>query len=240
MGEKKKLKKTKKEQTKNEEQGIKKQVYQFSWDHIKIGQLEIYIMPAAFDNTDFQLYQKYQAVVHNSFDETEYGYENFLCQNTIQFETEETYKDCQKVFRPFWDLDGMQEEQKIEGIRYKTMGCFHMKYFLRGRLIAINVIDILPETMVSGYFLYEPILKNYNIAVFSALIDIEYVHWLSFSFPEFKYYNLSYYIQGYQKLEYKSNFCSMQINSDHSRSYVPGLIAGSSFLPRSRKISIRS
>ena len=126
----------------------------------------------------------------------------------------------------------------IEGIRYKTMGCFHMKYFLRGKLIALNVIDILPETLVSGYFMYEPILKNYSIAVFSALIDIEYVRWLSFSFPEFRYYNLSYYIQGYPKLEYKSINCLMQINIDPSRFCAQGPIIGCPFLLRSRKKSI--
>ena len=84
------------------------------------------------------------------------------------------------------------------------MGCFHMKYYLRGRLIGVNVVDVLPNMLVSNYFFYEPGLKKEKFAIFSALLDIEYVQWMSLSFPEFRYYSLSYYIQGYEKLEYKS------------------------------------
>ena len=38
--------------------------------------------------------------------------------------------------------------------RFKMMGIMHMKYYLRGQLIAVNVIDILPQYMVSKYFFY--------------------------------------------------------------------------------------
>ena len=114
------------------------------------------------------------------------------------------------MFRAIWDQKG--EGKGVGGYRFKTMGCYHMKYYLRGKLIANNVVDILPGVMVSNYFFYEPILKNYSIGVFSACLDIEYVRWMSLSFSEFRYYSLSYYIQGYPKLEYKSIIFLMQTN----------------------------
>ena len=70
-----------------------------------------------------------------------------------------------------------------------------MKYYLRDRLIGIDVVDLLPSTLVSNYFLYEPILRKYNFGVFSALMGIEYVRWLQLSFPEFRYQSLQYYMQ---------------------------------------------
>ena len=110
------------------------------------------------------------------------------------------------------------------------MGCFHMKYFLRGKLIAINVVDILPSIMCSKYFFYDFVLKNYNLAKFSAMIDIEYIRWMQQSFPEFKYYSLDYYIQGYEKLSYKSNFFVIEVSLNHLKFFALEQIYGWSLL----------
>ena len=52
------------------------------------------------------------------------------------------------------------------------MGCFHMKYEYENRLIAVGVIDIVPDGLSSVYFFYDPEFKKYRLGVFSSLIEI--------------------------------------------------------------------
>ncbi len=39
------------------------------------------------------------------------------------------------------------------------MGCYHMKYYLDKKLIAVGVVDILPHGLSSVYFYYAPEYK---------------------------------------------------------------------------------
>ena len=50
------------------------------------------------------------------------------------------------------------------------------------------------------------------ICVFSSMIEIEYVRWLGLSFPEFKYYYMTYYIPNCPKMNYKSSKCTYLVN----------------------------
>lgn len=50
------------------------------------------------------------------------------------------------------------------------MGCYHMKYFYKEKLIGIGVVDIVPDGLSSVYYFYEPSLKDYRLGVFSSLI----------------------------------------------------------------------
>lgn len=58
-----------------------------------------------------------------------------------------------------------------------------MKYYLDNKLIGVGVIDLLPNGLSSVYFFYEPEYKDHRLGVFSSLIEIEYVRYLSLSFP---------------------------------------------------------
>ena len=89
------------------------------------------------------------------------------------------------------------------------MGCFHMKYYYKEKLIGIGVVDIVPDGLSSVYFFYDPQYKEYRLGVFSSLIEIEYIKWLQLSFPEFKNYYMGFYIQNNHKMSYKGKFISM-------------------------------
>lgn len=92
------------------------------------------------------------------------------------------------------------------------MGCYHMNYYFEGKLIGVNAMNFLPSSMESIYFFYAPEFKfdlKMRMGVFSALVDIEYMRWMNLSFPEFKYYNMCYYIQNCRKMSYKGKFVFM-------------------------------
>ena len=44
-----------------------------------------------------------------------------------------------------------------------------MKYYLNNKLIAVGVVDILPEVLSSVYFFYDPDYKKYSIGNFGSL-----------------------------------------------------------------------
>ena len=67
------------------------------------------------------------------------------------------------------------------------------------------MVDIVPTGLSSVYFFYDPEYKDHRLGVFSSLIEIEYVRYLSKVFPEFKYYYMGFYIQNSEKMRYKSN-----------------------------------
>jgi len=84
------------------------------------------------------------------------------------------------------------------------MGCYHMKYYLKGKLIAVGVIDIVPSGLSSVYFFYDPKYKENRLGVFSSIIEIEYIRYMQLSFPEFKNYYMGFYISTTNKMNYKS------------------------------------
>lgn len=58
-----------------------------------------------------------------------------------------------------------------------------MNYYVGKEFIGVGVVDFLPNGLSSVYFFYEPKYKDMRLGVFSSLLEIEYVRWLSLSFP---------------------------------------------------------
>lgn len=50
-----------------------------------------------------------------------------------------------------------------------------MKYYLEEKLIAVGVVDVLPESLSSVYFFYDPKYRKYSLGVYGALKEIEYI-----------------------------------------------------------------
>jgi len=77
------------------------------------------------------------------------------------------------MYGPSWDpIHNYQSPHKLPALVYKQTGCYHMKYYLSGKLIAVSVIDILDNGLSSTYFFYNPSLKHYRLGVVSTLIEI--------------------------------------------------------------------
>lgn len=73
-------------------------------------------------------------------------------------------------------------------------------------MIAVGVIDIVPEGMSSVYFFYDPDYKKYSLGVLGSIKEIQWIQEMQKSFPEFKYYYLGFYIQSSKKMVYKADF----------------------------------
>eukprot|EP01015_Nassula_variabilis_P031418 TRINITY_DN7097_c0_g1_i2.p1 TRINITY_DN7097_c0_g1~~TRINITY_DN7097_c0_g1_i2.p1 ORF type:complete len:160 (+),score=13.47 TRINITY_DN7097_c0_g1_i2:64-543(+) len=100
-------------------------------------------------------------------------------------------------------------------------GCYHLKWYLDGKLIAIAVVDILPECLSSVYYFYDPDYKFLNLGILSSLKEIEYIQELKKVFPQFKYYYLGFYIQNCQKMVYKGDYELSELLCPETCTWVP-------------------
>jgi arginyl-tRNA---protein transferase len=101
----------------------------------------------------YRLYAKYQAMIHHEsrHETTPHSFERFLCSSPL---------------RPSTYYDKETEEQR------KT-GSFHQMYRIDGELVAIAVLDFLPNTISSVYFIYDPdIVGKFGMGKISALREV--------------------------------------------------------------------
>ncbi|KAJ3306759.1 Arginyl-tRNA--protein transferase 1 [Kappamyces sp. JEL0829] len=152
-----------------------------------VHKLTVVLEPSRFTAEMFELYQKYQMAIHNDTleDLTESKFTQFLVDTPL---------------KPWGD-----EEQ---------FGSFHQKYYLDGALMAVAVLDILPNCVSSVYFLYDPAYADLSLGTYSALREISTTSRLSEKYPSLKYYYLGipacltpgYYIHSCPKMAYKAKY----------------------------------
>ncbi|KAJ3107563.1 hypothetical protein HDU97_003868 [Phlyctochytrium planicorne] len=130
------------------------------------GRLRIVLIPAKMEMETFELYKRYQTIIHNEKPEkvTESGFENFLVNNPLI-------------------------EEEIDGI---AMGAFHQKYYLDNQLIAVGVIDVLPRCVSSVYFMYDPKpeLLKLSLGVYGAIREVAFTQSLRERDSRIGYYYL--------------------------------------------------
>ncbi|KAI7765518.1 hypothetical protein LZL87_007269 [Fusarium oxysporum] len=149
------------------------------------------------DCTDekFAVYQNYQAVVHKeSPDEiTKSGFRRFLCDSPLRRETMVT-------------SDG----------RKRRLGSYHQCYRLDGKLVAIGVLDLLPECVSSVYFLYHESIHQHAPGKLGALYEI------ALSIEEgYGWWYPGYYIHSCPKMWYKIDYSPQYVLDPVSLTWDP-------------------
>ncbi|KAG0205447.1 Arginyl-tRNA--protein transferase 1 [Mortierella sp. GBA30] len=87
-------------------------------------------------------------------------------------------------------------------------GSFHQCYYLDEKLIAVSVIDILPECVSAVYFFYDPDYSVLSLGKYSAQREIALVQTLHSKpgYEDLQYYYMGFYIFTCQKMTYKGQF----------------------------------
>jgi len=171
--------------------------------------LEVSMIPATFLEEEYDLYCKYQIIIHGDEPEclTKKRYTNFL------------------VASPFSKRARDNEEDRVNSIPMETSQCeyglFHQQYRLDKKLIAVGVVDVLPKCLSSVYFFYDPDYLPLNMGVYSALQEIEWVRKALESRPLLRYYYMGYYIHSCQKMRYKGRYKPSDLLCDENFEWVP-------------------
>ena len=88
-------------------------------------------------------------------------------------------------------------------------GCFHQQYWIGDVLIAVGVVDILPQGLSSVYLYYHPGMSHSLVALgkLATLKEIEYTRYVL----KKPYYYLGYYIESCPKMRYKADYHPSQL-----------------------------
>ncbi|KAH7879686.1 arginine-tRNA-protein transferase [Lentinula edodes] len=151
---------------------------------------EMTLEPSSYTDEKYELFKKYQTEIH--FDSTSpKGFRNFLVATP---ESPEQQEPIQYSSPPTSDLP-------------THYGSYHWCYRLDGKLIAISVIDILPECVSSVYFMYDKDYEAYSLGKLSALKENVLAQELyAAGAPSLKYLYLGYYVHSCQKMRYKGEY----------------------------------
>ncbi|OAA67212.1 arginine-tRNA-protein transferase 1 [Niveomyces insectorum RCEF 264] len=141
---------------------------------------EVTLEPDTFTEEKFLLFENYQRLVHKEPPSkiTRQGFESFLCGSPLRRET-------------VVDADGHQTK----------LGSFHQCYRLDGRLVAIGVLDLLPQCVSAVYFLYHESIHQHSPGKLGALREIALARE-----GGYRWWYSGFYIHSCPKMRYKIDF----------------------------------
>ncbi|KAK9829603.1 hypothetical protein WJX72_006827 [[Myrmecia] bisecta] len=100
-------------------------------------------------------------------------------------------------------------------------GTFHQQYWIDGRLVAVGVIDVLPNCLSSKYFFWDPEFAPLALGKFSALKEIGWVTQAACCCPSLHYYYMGYYIHSCPKMRYKADYEPSDLLCNQRLCWVP-------------------
>ncbi|OWA53710.1 Arginyl-tRNA--protein transferase 1 [Hypsibius exemplaris] len=148
------------------------------------GDRDPYFMES-FEET-LKLYQKYELTIHKKEAErpTEKQFTRFLAESPLQYQS----AAGQSPMDP------------------PTLGSFHLHYILDGKLVGVDVLDVLPDCVTSVYFFYDPDYSYLSLGTYSVLKEIEMIRALNKKYPEIQHASLGFYVHSCPKMQYKAKF----------------------------------
>ncbi|TNN06136.1 Arginyl-tRNA--protein transferase 1 isoform 3 [Schistosoma japonicum] len=159
----------------------------------------------------YEIYQQYQMHVHNDEkkDCTLEQFQRFLVKSPLVLDNSE------------WNTTS------------PMFGSYHQQYWLDGeKLIAVGVIDLLPQCLSSVYVFYDPYYSSLHLGTYTALREIAFVRHLSKTYgpnslqPDPMYSNFSSYYMGYyihtcRKMSYKAHYGPAYLACPETFNWVP-------------------
>lgn len=133
-----------------------------------------------FTEEKFQVYSNYQQKVHKDApkDISRSSFKNFLCNSPLKRET-------------LVSDDG----------RKRRLGSYHQCYRLDGKLVAVGVLDLLPQCVSSVYFLYDESIYKHVPGKLGALYEI------TLALEEgYRWWYPGFYIHSCAKMRYKMDY----------------------------------
>ncbi|CAD8161025.1 unnamed protein product [Paramecium octaurelia] len=131
----------------------------------------------------------------------------------FQDDSFEVYKKYQKAVHEKERVSKMSYTNFVcvDALDSQELGCWHMKYYLENQLIAVGVVDLLPESVSSVYFFYDPDYKKYSLGVYGVLSEIEYIQKKQITNPQLQYYYMGFYIMDSKKMAYKAEYTPCEL-----------------------------
>ena len=138
-----------------------------------------------FTEEKYQVFENYQRLVHQEPPSkiSPKGFKRFLCSSPVRRET-------------IVGADG----------RERQLGSFHQCYRLDGKLVAIGVLDLLPDCVSAVYFLYHESIHSFSPGKLGALREIA----LAIE-GGYRWWYSGYYIHSCPKMRYKIDYAPQYV-----------------------------
>ncbi|KAG9235479.1 arginine-tRNA-protein transferas-like protein 1 [Amylocarpus encephaloides] len=127
----------------------------------------------------YQVFENYQRIVHQEPPNkiSKYGFEKFLCDSPLPAST----------------LTSDGQDRKL--------GSYHQCYRIDGKLIAIGVLDLLPQCVSAVYFMYHESVHKHGLGKLGALREIALAREYGY-----KWWYAGFYIHSCIKMRYKGDY----------------------------------
>ncbi|GLB04189.1 arginyl-tRNA--protein transferase 1 [Aspergillus tubingensis] len=142
-------------------------------------------------------------------------YELFLKYQT-KVHKEDASKWANKDFKRFLCSGMTRSPANAAKSDEKKLGSWHQCYRLDGKLIAVAVLDLMPNGVSSVYIFYDPEYEQWEFGKLSAMREIAFA-----IEAQYQYYYMGYYIHSCQKMRYKGTFRPQYILDPESHTWDP-------------------
>ncbi|KAK8039785.1 Arginine-tRNA-protein transferase [Apiospora rasikravindrae] len=148
---------------------------------LSLRKFEVTLEPDVFTEEKYAVFENYQRIVHHEGPDmiSRDGFKRFLCGSPLR----------RGVFR---SADDGKERQ---------LGSYHQCYRLDGKLVAIGVLDLLPDCVSAVYFLYHESIHKWQPGKLGALREIA----LAME-DGYRWWYPGYYIHTCPKMKYKMDY----------------------------------
>ncbi|KAG0014566.1 Arginyl-tRNA--protein transferase 1 [Podila clonocystis] len=169
-------------------------------------QLKVILEPASFSEEKFDLYCQYQKGIH-SVDPaslTRETFEGSVARTPLPIHTTPTFTGD-------------------NNIGFSGYGTYHHCYYIDGKLVAVAVLDILPELISSDYFYYDPSLSCLSLGKYSTLREIALAQEIKAmdGYGAMEYYTMGHHVDSAPKTHYKSTYHPSYLLDPETYGWVP-------------------
>ncbi|KZP07151.1 hypothetical protein FIBSPDRAFT_1053153 [Athelia psychrophila] len=150
---------------------------------------EIILEPSTFTPEKFELFEKYQTDIHHDESNSQTGFKRFLVDSPLQ-----------SAPIPYLRSDPPRHLPR-------NYGSYHQLYRLDGQLIAVGVLDILPNCVSSVYFMYDKTWEKHSLGKLSALREVCLAKEMQEAgAPDMSALYMGFYIHSCPKMRYKGEY----------------------------------
>jgi arginyl-tRNA---protein transferase len=156
--------------------------------------LTVTLEPSSFTEEKYRLYENYQRVVHHDPPGriSRHGFRNFLCSTPLA------------------------PGRVTSDARGRRLGSYHHCYRLDGELVAVGVLDLLPQCVSAVYFMYHESVHQHNFGKLGALREIALA-----KEDGYRWWYAGFYIHSCVKMRYKGDYSPQYMLDPESYTWHP-------------------
>ncbi|TAQ84757.1 hypothetical protein B7494_g6910 [Chlorociboria aeruginascens] len=146
----------------------------------------ITLEPSEFTEEKYAIFENYQRIVHQEPPRriSQRGFRNFLCETPL-----------------------LRSTSTING-HERRLGSYHQCYRIDGELVAVGILDLLPECVSAVYFMYHESVHSYGFGKLGALREIALAQE-----EGYRWWYAGFYIPSCVKMRYKESKAGIAIGS---------------------------